>query len=249
MNRQFGLIGYPLSHSFSKRYFEDKFAREGIANCHYNLFPIESPEWLEAVVATNPELAGLNVTIPHKETVLPYLNETDETALIIGAVNCIRISRMADGNPHLKGFNTDYIGFKQSLEPLMLPHHTAALVLGSGGASKAVTYALNHLGIEYKTVSRNSSGESLRYGELDAAILDYYTIIINTTPLGTYPDIATYPPIPYHLLGPQHLLYDLVYNPGETMFLTKGRTQGTAIKNGQEMLELQAEEGWKIWTE
>lgn len=247
MARQYGLIGFPLSHSFSGKYFAEKFAAEGITDCRYELFPIEHAAQLPGLVARNAELLGLNVTIPHKETIMQLLHETDETAALIGAVNCIKIWRNPDGTALLKGFNTDYIGFKESLEPLLQAHHHSALVLGSGGASKAVKYALTHLGIEYKSVSRSGDNSCLRYEDIDAGVLEHYGIIINTTPLGTYPDESSSPPIPYHLLSSKHLLYDLVYNPAETVFLAKGKAQGTTIKNGLEMLVIQAEESWKIW--
>src|SRR3546814_189828 len=243
---QFGLIGYPLSHSFSKEYFASKFQQEHISGYDYELFPLEKIEDLPSLLSRHPELAGLNVTIPHKINVLPYLQHLDETANAIGAVNTIKISR-ADavpnenpaagsvGNPVLSGYNTDAYGFQKSLEPLLQPWHKKALILGTGGASRAVLYVLEKLGITPLFVSRSpardtSPGhtEQIAYSQLDAATVQEYPLIINTTPLGTYPDTDNCPAIPYESFSERNLLYDLVYNPAETLFLKKGKEIGRA---------------------
>ena len=239
--RRFGLIGHPLTHSFSKKYFEEKFRREGISDCTYDLFPLQSVDELEALVASTPDLQGLNVTIPYKQLVLKHLNQLHlEDA---GACNCIQI---IDGT--LIGHNTDIPGFEKSLLPLLKPQHRNAIVLGNGGAAKAVVYVLNKLGIGYEIVSRKiHDGSSLEYEQLTGDLISRHKLIINTSPLGTFPDIESFPPIPYQFIGKEHLLYDLVYNPEETVFLKKGRAQGAIIKNGYEMLVLQAEESWRIW--
>lgn len=239
-----GLIGYPLEHSFSKKYFAKKFNREGLTDWSYGLFPIKNSSDLTSLIL-NPNLVGLNVTIPHKQSVMPYLNKLDKTAKNIGAVNTIKINRT--GNEIiLAGYNTDCIGFEQSLLPLLKPHHTAALVLGTGGASKAVIYVLDKLGIAYKTVSTSGKGD-LSYSELTEEIIASYSLIINTTPLGMHPNITGKPVLPYTTLTDKHLLYDLVYNPLETAFLAGGKRYGAATKNGLEMLELQAEAAWNIF--
>jgi shikimate dehydrogenase len=244
--RLFGLIGYPLSHSFSKGYFSHKFQEEAIGNCQYDNFPLEDISLLPDILKEQPNLVGLNVTIPYKEKVIPYLNEISTEAREIGAVNTIRISR--EGNRTLlKGFNTDVYGFMQSLQPLLKQHHESALVLGTGGASKAVIFALKKLGISYKIVSRQKLPDGFIYTELNQEVMQQHTIIINTTPLGTFPKVEELPPLPYQFLTPEHLLYDLVYNPAETAFLKQGLQQGCTLKNGLEMLHLQAEKAWSIW--
>ncbi len=242
--RLFGLIGYPLSHSFSKKYFTEKFAAEGIDNCQYGLFSLAAISELQGLLSAHPELEGLNVTIPYKKQVTDFL---DLRAMPAGlaACNCIRIQ-----NGKLTGYNTDVIGFEQSLLPLLKPHHTKALVLGNGGAADAVLFVLDKLKIRYDVVSRSMhKGATLTYNDLDEAIIDSSTVIINTTPLGMYPDVNECPRIPYQYLSAQHLLYDLVYNPAKTLFLQRGEDMGAMIKNGQEMLVLQAEESWRIWNE
>lgn len=240
--RKFGLIGYPLTHSFSCKYFTEKFLREHRTDCAYDNYPLVSIELLPSLIEKETEIKGLNVTIPYKESVKPFLNELDDTAAFVGAVNCIDITSNI-----YKGYNTDVIGFELSLKPLLKAHHRQALILGTGGASKAVAYVLSKLGIAYKLVSRNRSGDYWIYDDLDKEIIQEHTVIINTTPLGTSPDIFSIPDIPYQFLSSEHLLYDLVYNPAETVFLQKGKEQGATIKNGYEMLELQAEASWKIW--
>lgn len=239
MTAQYGLIGYPLSHSFSPAYFNTKFASEKIG-ARYDAYAIPAIDELTALLKEHPLLKGLNVTIPYKEQVLPLLHDIDTAARDIGAVNCIDIRY-----GRLVGYNTDYIGFAESLRPLLQAQHTHALVLGTGGAAKAVIYALKQLGIEYKIVSR--TGGDMQYADVGEQVLKQYKLIINTTPVGMYPEIDKAPDIAYQYLGKEHLLYDLVYNPEETMFLQKGMQQGAIIKNGYEMLILQAEAAWQIW--
>ncbi len=242
---RYGLIGFPLTHSFSQRYFTEKFAREGISGCQYDLF--EMPDVATALpeLVQMPNLRGLNVTIPHKQAVLPYLDRLDASAEKVGAVNVIKIE--ADGSR--TGYNSDYYGFRQSLETWLGAKKTTvlrALVLGTGGASRAVVAALNDLGIEPRYVSRSAANDSLAYDELPNVIADYQ-LIINCSPVGTYPHTNEAPALPYHLLTPQHWLYDLVYNPAETKFMQLGRERGAAVMNGHEMLVLQAEKAWEIW--
>ncbi|NML41432.1 shikimate dehydrogenase [Chitinophaga sp. G-6-1-13] len=240
--KTYGLIGYPLSHSFSKGFFTRKFEEENIAGHQYETFPIPAITEFPALLAQHPDLCGLNVTIPYKEQVIPYLDELSDAAAKIGAVNCIRFK---DGKK--KGFNTDVIGFRNSLEPLLQPHHNKALVLGTGGAAKAVTYALQEMNIAYIVASRTPGNGTVAYSSLDQATMEAHTLIINTTPLGMYPNVDACPDIPYEYITSSHLLYDLVYNPAETLFLQKGAAQGAGIKNGHEMLILQAEASWDIW--
>lgn len=240
----YGLIGFPLDHSFSKKYFTEKFLKESVADSRFELFPIERIELLNSLVINVSGLKGLSVTIPYKETVIPFLDELDIVSKEIGAVNCIRIFENK-----LYGFNTDAYGFEHSFMPLRQPHHKKALVLGSGGASKAVKFVLKKHGIHFLEVSRNAidSEESINYSQLDEDILREYTIIVNCTPLGMHPNIGSMPDIPYQLLSANHLLFDLVYNPAETLFLQNGKKAGAVTKNGYEMLQSQAEESWKIW--
>ncbi|MBO9727851.1 MAG: shikimate dehydrogenase [Chitinophaga sp.] len=240
----YGLIGYPLSHSFSKGFFKEKFEKEQITDCVYENFPIPGISGFTALWEQHPQLHGLNVTIPYKEVVIPFLDDLSKAAAQIGAVNCIHLK---DGKK--TGYNTDVIGFTKSLQPLLQPHHTQALVLGTGGAAKAIMYALEQLNITYTVVSRQAGNGTITYDALDEATMAAHTIIVNTTPLGMYPKTDTFPEIPYQYLTARHLLYDLVYNPAETAFLQRGAAQGAAIKNGHEMLILQAEASWEIWTE
>ncbi|MHA4847672.1 shikimate dehydrogenase family protein [Flavitalea antarctica] len=241
--RRFGLIGYPLGHSFSRKYFSDKFANEGITGCEYQLFPIENIELLPGLLENYPDLEGLNVTIPYKKDVLAYLTDTSKLPAGLNACNCIRIK---DGQ--LTGFNTDVTGFRLSISGMLKPHHKHALILGNGGATAAVKYALGELGLHYSVVSRRRSVDvDLIYEEIDEAIMSKYSVIINTTPLGTIPDVHLAPEIPYDLLAPDHLLYDLVYNPEVTTFMKQGQLRGASVKNGYDMLVIQAEESWKIW--
>jgi shikimate dehydrogenase len=244
--RRFGLIGFPLSHSFSKKFFTQKFREENIEGCEYDLFPIERIALLPGLINSDPGLEGINVTIPYKLDVIPYLNEIDEAAGQIGAVNCIRVSRNGNGL-FLKGYNTDAYGFEASLAPMLEVQHTRALVFGDGGAAKAVKYVLGKLGIQYQVVTRKPAEGSISYEDVSPALLKEYTILINTTPLGMSPDYSTRPEIPYEALSEKHLAYDLVYNPEETAFLHLCREKGVKIKNGLEMLYLQAERSWYIW--
>jgi shikimate dehydrogenase len=242
--KQLGLIGYPLSHSFSKKYFADKFINEKIDGYHYDLFPLENIQKLLDLLKDKPNLVGLNVTIPYKEQVIPFLDELSKSAKGIGAVNTIIIE-----NGKLKGYNTDSYGFEISLKQFLKPYHKHALILGTGGAAKAVQYVLEQLGIGYKYVSRTPNEEQFAYTELDETILQKYKVIINTTPLGMYPKAHQCPAIPYNFLTSEHLLYDLVYNPAVSLFLENGKARGAAIKNGLEMLHLQAEGAWSIWND
>ena len=244
--RTFGLIGYPLSHSFSKLFFTKKFERELIRDTAYELFPIPEITGLEDLLA-NPELSGLNVTIPYKVAVLPFVDQLDPAAAEIGAVNCLKITQGPSGR-QVKGYNTDAYGFEKSLKPLLQAHHQHALILGDGGAASAVKYVLTKLGISYRSVLRKAIPGTLQYADVDEALLQSHTVIINTTPLGTFPNVDECPDIPYEYLSAKHLAYDLVYNPEETLFLKMVKEKGGTIKNGLEMLELQAERSWEIWT-
>lgn len=244
--RLFGLVGYPLGHSFSAKFFAGKFAEEGI-DAEYRNFEIPSAGTLPDIIRQHPALCGLNVTIPHKQAVVPLLDELSEEARAIGAVNVIKIERQPGGAIRLKGYNSDVVGFSRSISPLLKPRHRKALVLGTGGASKAVVYGLERLGIETRYVSRTSHPDVLTYGELSPEVMAEYTVIVNCSPVGTYPHSDECPAIPYGLLTPKHLLYDLVYNPSKTLFLRRGAEQGAAVKNGLEMLHLQALAAWEIW--
>lgn len=240
----FGLIGYPLTHSFSKKYFTEKFEKLGLEGYSYELFPLESIEDLPQLIADNPDLVGLNVTIPYKESVMPFLSELDDTAKVIGAVNTIAI---ADGK--LTGYNTDLVGFSQSLKPLLHPHHERALILGTGGAAKAVAHVLKGLGIQYYFVSREkkNGANCLTYSELNEGVFNACKLIVNTTPVGMYPAIEDAPALPYQFFTPQHLAYDLIYNPTDTRFMQQAAQQGAHMVNGLNMLYSQAEAAWKIW--
>jgi len=246
MNK-YGLVGFPLAHSFSRSFFTEKFRNEQI-DAEYLNFEIEDISHIREIVLSNPELKGLNVTIPHKESVVSFLHAITVEAKKIGAVNAIKIKRTANGKPALLGFNTDYIGFKASILPLLRPEiHTHALILGTGGASKAVAQALTDLELDWKYVSRTKNENQFTYSQLTSDILSKYTVIINASPLGTFPNVDECLPIPYEFLTPNHLLYDLVYNPAETLFLKKGAERGAMVKNGLKMLELQALAAWEIW--
>ena len=240
--RLFGLIGYPLTHSFSKKYFTEKFEKEGLSDCRYDLFSIPAVEELRTVLSENNELQGLNVTIPYKEKVLPYLNETDKIVKAIGACNCILLK-----DRKLKGYNTDAEGFERSLKTKLEAAHRKALILGTGGAAKAVEFVLRKLGIAFVYVSRHSGRTHYSYDELTPAIIAEHPLIINATPLGSYPEINSAPSIPYEAITSHHYLFDLVYNPEKTLFLQMGEAKGAVIKNGYEMLVIQAEESWRIW--
>jgi shikimate dehydrogenase len=247
--RTFGLIGYPLGHSLSVKYFSEKFEREGIRDAEYLNFPISSIDLFPDIFQKVDNLCGLNVTIPYKQSVITYLDRLSSEATAIGAVNTIKVIR--DNNSlYLIGFNTDEYGFRLSLSQYLKSHHQFALILGSGGASKAVEYVLRKLNIKYKIVSRNPSNSSqISYQELNKEIMGKCTIIINTTPVGMYPKIDECPAIPYEYITPSHLLYDLTYNPEKTKFLQLGEQQGATIVNGSKMFQLQAEKSWEIWNE
>ena len=241
--RLFGLIGYPLGHSFSMRYFTDKFAAEGISDCAYRNFPIEQIQALEPLLHDHPALQGFNVTIPYKQQILPHLAHLSDEARAIGAVNCVRITPQG-----LVGHNTDAYGFRRSLLELLDDQRPErALLLGSGGASKAVAYVLHALGIACDNVSRHTDRGQYTYATLTAADVARHQLIVNATPLGTFPAIEGYPAIPYEAIGPSHFLFDLVYNPPLTQFLKRGKAQGAKISNGYPMLVGQAEKAWEIW--
>jgi shikimate dehydrogenase len=242
--KQFGLIGYPLGHSFSKKYFEEKFAKENLENCLFNLFPIKEIGDFKNLINEQQNLIGLAVTIPYKETIIPFLDKITDVAKEIAAVNCIKLE-----NGKTIGYNTDVIGFEKSLKPLLKAQHTKSLILGTGGASKAVQYVLKNIGIDFLLVSRTKTNKSITYENISEEIIQSHTLIINTTPLGMSPNEEDFTDIPYQFLTPKHLLYDLIYKPEKTMFLQKGEQQGSVIKNGFEMLILQAEENWKIWNQ
>ena len=242
----YGLIGHPLTHSFSKQYFTEKFAREGLRDCQYDLYDLPDVAALPALLARQPDLRGLNVTIPHKQTVMPLLHDLDASARRVGAVNVINIT--SDGQR--VGHNSDYYGFRQSLAGWLTrlgEAPVAALVLGSGGAARAVVVALQDLGIAHRTVSRQPSAHGLTYAQLDAPTLAAYPLIVNTTPVGTFPRVDDCPPLPCQLLTPAHLVYDLVYNPAETELMRRATARGARVHNGLEMLHLQAERAWEIW--
>jgi len=244
--KKLGLIGYPLGHSFSKKYYLGKFEKENIQHIDYELYPIERIAEFPSIFM-NKDFYGVNVTIPYKIEVMDYLNELSEEAKAIQAVNCIRITHLADGSTYLKGYNTDAYGFEASLKPLLKEHDKKALILGNGGAAKAVMYALDQLRIAYKLVSRTKQADNYTYDELDASILAEHTVIVNCSPVGTFPNITESPALPYEYINDKHLFYDLIYNPEETSFLKKGKEKGARIKNGYEMLLLQAEKNWEIW--
>lgn len=256
--KKFGLIGFPLKQSFSKVYFTEKFKELGLEDHEYNLYPLEALSDFTELIQNEPELAGLNVTIPYKIGVMFYLDAISEEAKAVDAVNCIKITQkdlltdyfsgeLSLDRMHLEGFNTDVYGFEESLKPLLKKQHHKALVLGHGGAARAVIYVLKKLHIDYAIVSRKASHLQLSYSDLTPEIIDSHKLIINTTPVGTFPNIHDFIEMPYEAIGKSHLLYDLVYNPEETEFLKKGRMQGAATKNGMEMLHLQAEKSWEIW--
>jgi shikimate dehydrogenase len=249
--KEYGLIGYPLSHSFSCRYFTEKFAKEGLNGHAYRNFPIENIGRLKDVLHQNPCLLGFNVTIPYKEQVIPYLDTLDAEAAKVGAVNTVRVLRQ-NGGISLQGFNTDVYGFRKSLEEWFVAHDAgfpaAALVLGTGGASKAVAFVLRQLSVTPHFVSRKAAqGVYKTYGALNATDMAAHLLVVNTSPLGMYPNVATRPDIPYTGLGERHFLYDLVYHPAETEFLRQGKAHGAAVHNGERMLHLQADRAWEIW--
>lgn len=240
--KRFGLIGYPLTHSFSKKFFSAKFEKEGLSDHVYELFPLSGIDEFPQLIKSHNDLIGLNVTIPYKRAVIPFLDNT-ELPSGLDAVNCIRLQ-----NGTLTGYNTDVTGFENSFVPLLKPGDKKALVLGNGGATAAVVHVLNKLGIAYNIVSRQlHGGSTLVYEDLDEELIREHTIIINTTPLGTVPDVDQCAPIPYQFISSSHYLFDLIYNPEKTLFLARGEQRGARIKNGHDMLVIQAEESWKIW--
>lgn len=240
--RRFGLLGYPLSHSFSQKYFTDKFVRLGLTDCVYENFSLPDITALSDVLLSKKDLRGFNITIPYKKQVLAFVDEVSPVVKAIGACNCVNIK-----NGKRVGHNTDVVGFEQSLRPFLKAHHTRALVLGTGGASAAVVYVLQKMGIAVQYVSRSASDQAIAYEQVDEVLLSSHHLIVNTTPLGMYPNLEDCPPLPYQFLTPLHHLYDLIYNPAETRFLANGKAKGATVQNGQEMLVLQAEESWRIW--
>lgn len=239
---RFGLVGKDISYSFSRGYFSKKFADLELLNYTYENFDLGDISEFPVLLNATDKPTGLNVTIPYKEAVIPYLDELEESALEIGAVNTIKVSPSGS-----KGYNTDAYGFQKSIEPYLKNHHTKALILGTGGASKAIAYVLQQLGIEYSFVSRTGKNNGYRYEELNKEILEERTLIINCSPIGTFPNLTEKPKLPYEHINQEHLLFDLIYNPEKTTFLKLGETHGAVVLNGLRMLELQAEKAWEIW--
>lgn len=245
--RIFGLLGFPLNHSKSKEYFTSRFEKDYMPDCRYENFEIKDVAELRDLLNYFPDIEGLNVTIPHKTNVIEILDETDPVAGVIGAVNCLKIIRKNE-KVQIKGYNTDAVAFKDSLKPMLDNFRGKSLILGTGGSSRAVSFVLKEMEIEHLFVSRNKSqNHTITYKDIDAGLLTEYKLIINCTPLGMFPDINSSPDLPYAALNSEHILFDLVYNPEETSFLMQGKSQGSKIKNGLEMLILQAEASWKIW--
>ena len=240
---RYGIIGFPLGHSFSRAFFTEKFQKEHI-DAEYVNFEIPSAHLLPEIVRSNPHLRGLNVTLPYKEAVIPMLDSMSDEAREIGAVNVIQVRE-----GRLKGFNSDISGFMDSLRPLLKPWHQHALVLGTGGASRAIRVGLERLGLDWTYVSRTAAEGRLTYAALTPEVMEHFQVIVNCSPVGMFPKVDACPDIPYHLLSSRHLLYDLVYNPEETLFLKRGAQQGATIKNGLEMLHLQALASWEFWNE
>jgi len=239
----FGLVGRNISYSFSEKYFSEKFKNENIEASIYKNFDIPEITYFPQIIKKNKGIKGLNVTIPYKEEIIPYLDKLSVKAEEIGAVNTIKITRK--GN--LKGFNTDAYGFEKSLAPLLKTHHTKALILGTGGASKAVAWALKKLGITYKYVSRNPDKQQFSYSDISKEIMCDYTVVVNCTPLGTFPDIENCPELNYNHFSQKHIAFDLIYNPPETRFLKQAKQNGAVTINGLQMLTFQAEKAWEIW--
>lgn len=242
--RQYGLIGYPLLHSFSKKYFTEKFLRQEIYDAEFLNFSIPEISELNNIFFDHPQLKGLAITIPYKKSVIEYIDDVSEIVKETGACNCIKIWQQIK-----TGYNTDVTGFEKSFTKHLKSHHTKALILGSGGSAAAVQYVLRKLQINYRIISRTISHNNLNYSDINELLLQEYTIIINCTPLGTYPEINNMPYLPYQFLSPKHYLFDMVYNPPLTQFLQHGGEQGCVVQNGYEMLVIQAEENWKIWNE
>lgn len=244
---RYGLIGKPLGHSFSQKYFMEKFEREGI-DSRYDLFEIDSAGDVMDVIERNEGMVGLNVTIPYKQAIMSYLEGMEDEARAIGAVNVVSVGRDKSGKVRLWGYNSDVRGFVRSISPMIKASDRKALVLGTGGASKAVVYGLREkLGLEVRLVSRSPEGDELGYGDIDERIMREYTVIVNATPLGMYPKVDSCPDIPYKFITPEHVCFDLVYNPLETLFLKNAAEHGASVKNGLEMLHIQADEAWDFW--
>jgi shikimate dehydrogenase len=247
MSNLFGLIGTPLTHSFSQEYFTHKFQTEGLTNYQYRLFPLKKISELKILIANYPHLKGLNVTIPYKKLVVPFLDQLSREASDTEAVNCIKIESRS-GKPFLVGYNTDIFGFEQSLKPILKSWHKKAIIIGTGGSASAVAFVLKSLKVAFCFVSRNPSGmNQVAYGSLSKDLMREHLLIINATPLGMFPDINQCPDIPYDQITKRHLLFDLIYNPEETLFLKKGKEMGAMVKNGIQMLHFQAEKSWEIW--
>lgn len=247
--RTYGLIGFPLTHSFSQKYFTEKFEKEGLTTCRYLNFPIDRIDLINELTDKDDSLAGLNVTIPYKQQVMAYMHELDDISENIGAVNTVKVIRTGE-RLRLKGYNTDAFGFYHSLKPLLKKKNDSALILGTGGSSKAVAYALKELRINFTYVSRSPANKNiLGYNDLNEQVFNNYRIIINTSPAGMFPDTGAYPDIPYNLITADYVLYDLIYNPEETQFLKRGKERGALTINGLRMLHLQAEKSWEIWNE
>lgn len=244
---KYGIIGYPLGHSFSPGFFNEKFRNEGI-DAVYERYELSQIDLLPEIIASNPELCGLNVTIPYKQQIMQYLDELSEEAREIGAVNVVKVTHNGK-NVHLKGFNSDVIGFSRSIEPLLEKHHKKALILGTGGAAQAIDYGLMQLGLETIKVSRYERPDTIQYDKITPDVIKEYKVIINCTPIGMYPNTEECPNLPYEAMDSQHLLYDLIYNPDTTLFMKKGMERGAVVKNGLEMLLLQAYASWEFWHE
>lgn len=239
----FGLVGRNIDYSFSRKYFTERFEKDDQPDFSYVNFDLADISEFPSIIQNNRNLKGLNVTIPYKESVIPYMDKMSANAEKIGAVNTIRFTKKG----YLKGYNTDFYGFKKTLKPLLQPHHKKALILGTGGASKGVAFALNQLGILYTFVSRQATENNIDYDRINATTFDNYQIVINCTPIGTSPDIDKFPDLPYEFFSEKHIAFDLIYNPEETAFLKKAKANGALIKNGYDMLVYQAEKSWKIW--
>ncbi len=243
MTKRYGLIGKNIDYSFSRTYFADKFDKKKDNKSTYVNFDIQQISEFSELLSTHDDIRGLNVTIPYKQSIIPYLDSLSKKAKKIGAVNTIQITKKGK----LKGYNTDWYGFYHSLKPLLKYSHKRALILGTGGASRAIEYALNKLGIKYQFVSRTASEDSLTYQDLNQEILSNHTIIINTTPVGTFPNVDQHPEVPMEYITSKHIVYDLIYNPEETTLMKLAKEKGATVKNGYEMLVLQAEKAYKIW--
>lgn len=246
ITKQYGIIGNPLCHSLSPQFFNERFAQKNIPS-EYVKFEISSIEEFPNIIKENPMLVGLNVTIPYKQVVIPYLDELDEHAKAMGAVNVVKVETREDGSKYLKGYNTDWYGFTESIKPILKENHKKALILGTGGASKAIAYSLDLLGFSYKFVSRKASEGNFTYGDLTDEIIKEHTVLINTSPVGTFPNVKECPNIPYHCITREHVVYDLIYNPIETLYLRQAETCGATIQNGWPMFVNQALKSYEIW--